>query len=151
VGDIAPDFELTADDGGRVRLSEMRGRRVVLFFYPRAGTPSCTVEACGFRDHRSSFDELGAVVFGISPDTVRAVARFRTRFGLNFRLLADTDHTVADAYGVWKPKQLFGHHFMGVERTTFLIDEEGRVARIFEKVRSRGHAEEVARALAGEG
>lgn len=149
-GDIAPDFELTADDGERVRLSELRGQRVVLFFYPRAGTPGCTTEACEFRDHGPSFDELGVIVLGISPDTLRAVARFRGRFGLNYRLLADTDHLVAEAYGVWKPKQMFGHHFMGVERTTFLIDEEGRVTRIFEKVRPRGHAEQVARALAGE-
>jgi peroxiredoxin Q/BCP len=146
-GRVAPDFELATDNGSALRLSSLRGQRVVLFFYPRADTPGCTVEACEFRDSRPVFDDLGVVVLGLSPDPEKDITRFREKFGLNFRLLADADHSVAKAYGVWRRKQLFGHRFMGVERTTFLIDEEGRISRVWEKVKPQGHALEVAQAL----
>lgn len=141
--DLAPDFELPADDGSRVRLSGLRGRRVILYFYPRADTPGCTTEACEFRDLTPQFEERGAVVLGVSPDPVDAVRKFREKFDLPFRLLADEDHAVAEAYGVWAEKSMFGKKYMGVERTTFLIDEEGRIARVFGRVKPKGHAERV--------
>jgi peroxiredoxin Q/BCP len=146
-GEKAPDFDLPTDDGSRVRLSDLRGSRVVLFFYPRADTPGCTIEACEFRDAREQFDNLGAVVLGISPDPVEDVAAFREKYGLNFRLLADADHTIAERYGVWKLKSMFGNEYWGVDRTTFVIDEEGRVAGVFEKVNPEGHAAELLREL----
>lgn len=145
--DLAPDFELTADDGSQVRLSNLRGNRVILFFYPRADTPGCTTEACEFRDLTPQIQEKGAVVLGISPDPVDAVRKFREKFNLPFRLLADSDHAIAEAYGVWGEKSMYGKTYMGVERTTFLIDEEGRIARIFRKVSPKGHAEEVLHGL----
>jgi thioredoxin-dependent peroxiredoxin len=141
--DLAPDFELPADDGTAVRLSGLRGARVILYFYPRADTPGCTTEACEFRDRMPQFEEQGAVILGVSPDAVGEVRKFREKFGLPFRLLADPDHSVAEAYGVWKEKSMFGKTFMGVERTTFLIDEEGRLARIYRRVKPEGHAAEV--------
>lgn len=141
--DLAPDFELPADDGAAVRLSGLRGRRVVLYFYPRADTPGCTTEACEFGELTPRIEERGAVVIGVSPDPVKDVRKFREKFGLPFRLLADEDHAVAEAYGVWGEKSMFGKKFMGVERTTFLVDEEGRIARIFRQVSPKGHADEV--------
>ncbi|MDR0786261.1 MAG: thioredoxin-dependent thiol peroxidase [Gemmatimonadota bacterium] len=146
-GQDAPDFELTTNDGSRVRLSALRGKPVILFFYPRADTPGCTTEACEFRDNRTLFDDLDAVLLGISPDPVSSVTRFGEKLGVNYQLLADTDHEVAMAYGVWKAKRLFGNHLMGVERTTFLINRNGQVSRVFEKVKPQGHALAVARAL----
>jgi thioredoxin-dependent peroxiredoxin len=145
--DIAPEFELTADDGSTVRLSEQRGRKVVLFFYPKANTSGCTVEACEFRDRLPEIEKEGAVVFGLSPDPVKDLVKFRDAQDLTYRLLADEDHTVAEAYGVWKEKSMYGRKYMGVERTTFVVDEEGRVARVFEKVKPAGHAQEVLQAL----
>jgi len=146
-GDPAPDFELPADDGSVVRLSDLRGRKVVLYFYPKDDTPGCTREACEFRDRFADLEAAGAVVLGVSPDPVRSHEKFRTKYGLPFRLLADTDHRVAEAYGVWKPKPLYGRIVPGIERTTFVIDEEGRIARIFPKVKPAGHAAEVLAAL----
>ena len=146
-GTEAPDFTLPADDGSTVTLSALRGRPVVLFFYPKDNTPSCTVEACSFRDAFPRFKRSKARVFGISADSVTSHAKFRDRFDLPYRLLADEDHAVAEAYGVWGEKQLFGLKYMGIERTTFVIDAEGRIARVFEKVRSLGHADEVHAAL----
>jgi thioredoxin-dependent peroxiredoxin len=143
----APDFELQADDGSTVRLSDLRGRKVVLYFYPRADTPGCTTEACEFGDRTGSFEEQGAVVLGVSPDPVEAVRAFREKFSLPFRLLADPDHRVAEAYGVWTEKSMYGKKYMGVERTTFVIDEQGRVARAYRKVSPRGHAEAVLQGL----
>lgn len=143
VGDPAPDFELPADDGSTVRLSALRGRTVVLFFYPRVNTPTCTVEACGFRDREESFADADAVVLGISPDSPKAVARFHARYALSYRLLADAEHEVAERYGVWQEKQLFGRRYMGVERTTFVIAPDGRVARVYRKVNATRHAAEV--------
>lgn len=145
--DLAPDFQLDADDGSTVRLSELRGRKVVLFFYPKADTPGCTIEACEFRDRNEEFDTQGAVILGISPDPVADVHAFRQKFGLPYRLLADADHEVAEAYGLWGEKTLFGNRYWGVDRTTFVIDEEGRIEKIYRKVSPEGHAAEVLRAL----
>lgn len=145
--DLAPDFELAADDGSNVRLSDLRGQKVILFFYPKANTSGCTVEACEFRDLQPDFQEQGALILGISPDTVEDQARFRADFELPYRLLADADHAVAEAYGVWKQRSMYGRKFMGVERTTFLIDEDGRIAKVFRKVTPKGHAQDVLQAL----
>jgi peroxiredoxin Q/BCP len=138
-GDPAPDFELAADDGTSVRLSSLRGSKVVLFFYPKADTPGCTIEACEFRDHNDDFTGQ-AVVLGISPDSVRDVGAFRRKFGLPYRLLADADHSVAEAYGVWQEKSMYGRKYWGVVRTTFVIDDAGRIERVYEKVKPQGHA-----------
>jgi thioredoxin-dependent peroxiredoxin len=145
--DSAPDFELEADDGSRVRLSDLRGQRVVVFFYPRADTPGCTIEACEFRDHTPQYQSEGAVVLGVSPDSVREVRKFKEKFGLPFRLLADEDHAVAEAYGVWGEKTMFGRQFMGVLRTTFVVDEDGRIEKVYRHVKPEGHAAEVLRGL----
>lgn len=141
--DLAPDFELPADDGSTVRLSALRGQRVILFFYPRADTPGCTVEACDFGTLMPQISERGALVFGISPDPVKDVRKFREKFDLPYRLLADEDHAVAEAYGVWKEKQMFGRKYMGVDRSTFLVDAEGRVERALLGVSAEGHAADV--------
>lgn len=146
-GQEAPDFELSADDGTPVRLSALRGTKVVLFFYPRADTPGCTIEACEFRDLKSDFAAKGALVYGISPDPVSDVRRFREKFHLTFPLLADAGHEVAEKYGVWKPKSMFGKAFMGVERSTFLIDEHGRIAGAHYDVSPEGHAADMLTAL----
>jgi thioredoxin-dependent peroxiredoxin len=139
--DLAPDFELPADDGSTVRLADLTGRKVVLYFYPRADTPGCTVQACELRDSAPRIDERNAVVLGVSPDPVEELVKFREKFDLNFRLLADEDHRVAEAYGVWKERSSFGRKRMGIERSTFVIDEEGRVERALRDVSARGHAE----------
>lgn len=141
--EAAPDFRLPTDEGTEVSLSDFRGKKVILYFYPRADTPGCTIEACEFRDSGPQITEAGAVVLGISPDTVKDVRAFKKKFDLNFTLLADADHQVAEAYGVWKEKKRFGRTFMGVNRTTFLIDEEGRISRIFNDVVPEGHAETI--------
>ncbi|HEX3158471.1 MAG TPA: thioredoxin-dependent thiol peroxidase [Gemmatimonadaceae bacterium] len=144
----APDFSLLADDGRTVRLSDLRGRPVVLYFYPKDDTSGCTTQACGFRDAFPSFDDAEAVILGVSPDDVKSHVKFKAKYDLPFTLLADTGHTVAEAYGVWKEKSMYGRKYMGVERTTFLIDRDGNVAKVFEKVKPAGHADEVARELA---
>lgn len=141
--DPAPDFELDADDGSRVRLSDLRGSKVILYFYPRADTPGCTIEACEFGELTPRIDERGAVVLGVSPDPVEDVRKFREKFDLPFRLLADADHEVSEKYGVWKEKTLFGKKKMGTERATFVIDEEGKIARVYRNVRAEGHAAKV--------
>ncbi len=146
-GEPAPDFALPTDRGITIRLSEFRGRRVVLFFYPRADTPGCIKEACGFRDDVRLFQEQNVVVLGVSPDTVRAQRRFRDHYSLSFPLLADADHQVAEAYGVWEDKKIFGIAYKGVIRTTFLIDEHGRIAQVFEGVNPEGHSQEILAAL----
>lgn len=147
-GRKAPLFALPADDGTIVALKALRGAPVVLFFYPKDDTPTCTAEACGFRDALPRFDARAAVVLGISPDGVRSHAKFRAKYALPYRLLADTDHVAAERYGTWQEKVLFGRRYMGVVRTTFVIDAEGRIARVFDKVRAAGHADEVAEAIA---
>jgi peroxiredoxin Q/BCP len=145
--DIAPDFTLTADDGSEVKLSGLRGRKVILYFYPKDDTPGCTTQACDIRDQWSAFQEKGALIFGISPDSVASHVKFRDKYQLPFPLLADTDHQVAEAYGVWKEKSMYGRKYWGNERTTFIIDEGGRVAKVFPKVKPSEHAEQVLKAL----
>jgi peroxiredoxin Q/BCP len=138
-GDVAPDFELPDQDGNPVSLSGVRGRRVVLYFYPRADTPGCTTQACGVRDHLPDYERADAVVLGVSPDPVEAVKRFHDKQGLNFTLLADEDHAVAERYGVWVEKSRYGKTYWGVERTTFLLDEDGRVTRVLRRVKPDEH------------
>ncbi len=144
-GDPAPDFELSADDGDTVSLGDLRGRKVILYFYPKDDTPGCTTEACEFRDLVPELDDDEVVVLGVSPDPVESHRKFKEKHGLNFPLLADEDHAVSEAYGVWKEKSMFGNKFWGVERSTFLIDEEGRVEKAWRRVRPKGHAAAVAR------
>jgi peroxiredoxin Q/BCP len=138
-GRPAPDFALPDQDGETVRLSELRGRRVVLYFYPRADTPGCTAQACGVRDHQDDYDAAGATVLGVSPDPVAAVKRFHDKQGLTFRLLADEDHTVAEGYGVSVEKSRYGRKSWGNERTTFVIDEDGVVRDVLRKVKPKEH------------
>lgn len=142
-GDIAPDFSLTSDGGDTVGLADLRGRRVVLFFYPKDDTSGCTKEACGFRDALPAFGAQDAVVLGVSPDGVDSHEKFRDKYDLNFPLLADTDHSVAVAYGVWGKKKLYGREYEGVLRSTFLIDADGRIEKIYRKVKPAGHADEI--------
>ena len=143
----APDFELLTDEGTSLRLSSLRGRPVVLYFYPADDTPGCTTQACALRDDFPEFESRGAVILGVSPDSVESHRRFKAKYNLPFTLLADTDHQVAEQYGVWKEKSMFGRSYMGVERTTFVIDPEGRVAFVFERVKPATHATDVAEAL----
>jgi thioredoxin-dependent peroxiredoxin len=147
-GDIAPDFTLPDQDGNAVTLSDLRGRTVVLYFYPRADTPGCTTQACGIRDHRADYERAGVRVLGISPDPVDAVKGFADKYSLAFTLLADADHSVADAYGTWVEKQMAGNTYWGVQRATFIIDGDGRVARAFPKVSPKTHDDVVLGALA---
>jgi len=139
-GMSAPDFTLPSDDGGEVSLSGLRGRKVVLYFYPKDDTPGCTIQACDFRDALPRFEGVDAVILGVSGDSVESHARFRNKFDLNFPLLADVDHAVATAYGVRKEQSMLGKKYMGIERSTFLIDEEGRVAGVWRRVKAKGHA-----------
>lgn len=143
VGDLAPEFELQSDRGDRVRLSELRGQRVILFFYPKDDTSGCTKEACGFRDAMPAIVERNAIVLGVSPDPVRSHERFRDKYDLNYPLLADEDHTVADAYGAWGPKKMYGREYHGILRSTFVIGEDGRIEKTYRKVRPAEHADEV--------
>jgi peroxiredoxin Q/BCP len=147
VGELAPDFSLLTDAGAPLTLSEQRGRPVVLFFYPKDDTTGCTTEACEFRDLLPRFAGSHALVLGISPDSVRSHARFRAKYELPFTLLADLEHAVAVAYGVWREKTMYGRKYMGVERSTFVIDAGGRVAHVYEKVKPVGHAAVVAEAV----
>ena len=140
-GSFAPDFTLPSDEGGSVTLSSLRGRKVVLYFYPKDDTPGCTIQACDFRDALPRFNGVDAVVLGVSPDSVESHGKFREKFGLTFPLLADEEHAVAEAYGVWKERTLYGRKVMGIERSTFLIDEDGRVAELWRGVKAEGHAE----------
>src|ERR1017187_5738571 len=146
-GDEAPDFELPDQDGRAVKLSDFRGQPVVVYFYPKADTPGCTTQACGVRDHRADYAKVGSVVLGISPDPVAKVKKFHDKEGLNFALLADEGHHVADAYGVWAEKSMYGKTYFGNERTTFIIGPEGRVAQVLRKVKPAEHDERVLEAL----
>ena len=146
-GKKAPDFTLPCDDGGKVKLSELAGAPVVLYFYPRDNTPGCTREACAFRDRKAPLKKLGARVLGVSPESVASHEKFRDKFQLNFPLLADTDHKVAEKYGAWREKNLYGKKSMGIQRSTFLIDAQGKVARVWKKVNVDGHDAEVIAAL----
>jgi len=146
-GQAAPDFELPDQDGNPVRLSDLRGGKVVLYFYPKANTPGCTTQACGVRDHEPDYAEVGAVVLGVSPDPVEAVKRFHDEQALNFTLLADADHAVCEAYGVWGEKSMYGKKYWGAQRSTFVIDEAGVVGKIIEKVKPETHDDVVLVAL----
>jgi len=148
-GSPAPGFSLPSDGGQEVSLSSLRGKNVVLYFYPKDDTPGCTIQACDFRDSLPRFEGLDAVVLGVSADSLESHARFRDKYDLNFPLLVDEDHAVSEAYGVWKEKELFGRPTMGIERSTFLIDEAGDVAEIMRGVRAEGHAEMLATLLGG--
>lgn len=149
VGDIAPDFTLLTDAGKPLTLSSLRGKRVVLFFYPKDSSPGCTVEACEFSDLVPRFKRRKVVVLGIAPGTVRTKARFKAKHGLAFPLLNDADAAAASAYGAWREKVLFGHRYMGVMRTTYVIAADGRVERVWEHVEHAGHAAEVDAFLRG--
>lgn len=146
-GTKAPAFSLPADDGSTMALKDLKGQRVVLYFYPKDDTAGCTVEACEFRDTWAAVRRTGAVVLGVSPDDLSAHRKFKARYRLPFRLLADIDHAVARAYGVWGEKSMYGRKYLGIHRTTFIIDASGRIAHVFEKVRPRGHAAQVLEAL----
>lgn len=146
-GDKVPDFSLKADDGTTVTPASLAGKKVVLFFYPKDDTPGCTKEACGFRDAFPQFGEIDAVVLGVSPDSLESHRKFKQKYQLPFRLLSDEGHRLADAFGVWKQKSMYGLKFMGIERTTVIIDRKGRVARIFPKVKVPGHVEDVEKAV----
>jgi len=150
-GDPAPDFELPADDGGRVRLGELKGKRVILYFYPKDNTSGCTTQACELRDALPRIDEKGAVVLGVSPDPVSSHQKFRDKYSLNFPLLSDQDHQVSEAYGVWKEKSMYGRKYWGIERSTFIIDENGVVVDIWRKVKPKGHADRVQDVLSAGG
>jgi peroxiredoxin Q/BCP len=146
-GAPAPDFTLPDRDGNEVTLSDLRGRNVVLYFYPKADTPGCTTQACGVRDHRGDYETANAVVLGVSPDAPRKIAKFDDKYDLGFTLLGDEDHAVAEAYGVWVQKSMYGREYMGNERTTFVIDADGNVKDILHKVKPAEHDELVLAAL----
>ncbi|HTB69447.1 MAG TPA: thioredoxin-dependent thiol peroxidase [Solirubrobacteraceae bacterium] len=150
-GEQAPDFELPDQDGRAVKLSDLQGQRVVLFFYPKADTPGCTTQACGVRDHHPDYDAAGAVVLGVSPDPVAKVKKFHDKHAFDFPLLADEDHGVAETYGVWVEKSMYGREYFGNERTTFVIDADGVVSNVLRKVKPAEHDERVLAALADAG
>ncbi len=146
-GESAPDFALPDQDGNEVSLAGLEGETVVLYFYPRADTPGCTTQACSVRDHSADYVKAGAQVIGVSPDEVDAVKKFADKFDLDFTLLADADHSVAELYGTWVEKSMYGKKYMGVQRATFLIDPEGEIAKVFPKVSPKTHDEVVLEAL----
>jgi thioredoxin-dependent peroxiredoxin len=147
VGQKAPDFTVLNDQGEKVRLADLKGKKVVLYFYPKDDTPGCTKEACAFRDGIAQIKKKGAVVLGVSADSVASHEKFKKKFELNFPLLADTDKKMVEDYGVWKEKSMYGKKYMGIERTTFIIDEQGKISHIFPKVKVDEHYEEVVEAL----
>lgn len=149
IGDAAPDFDAPTNGGETIRLKDLRGKKVVLYFYPKDNTPGCTTEACDFRDAHLAFEDQDAVVLGVSPDGVRSHDRFADKFSLPFRLAADEDHKIAEAYGVWREKSLYGRKYMGVVRSTFVIDKKGKIAAVWEKVKVKEHAAKVLAALTG--
>jgi peroxiredoxin Q/BCP len=146
-GDPAPEFEALTDTGQSIKLSDYQGKNVVLYFYPRADTPGCTKEACGFRDDFSVYKKKGVVVLGVSPDTVKKQANFKNKFELPFTLIADDEHKVSELYGVWGLKKFMGREYEGVHRITFLIDKEGVIKDVFEKVKPETHSAEILAAL----
>lgn len=150
-GEQAPDFELPDQDGRPVKLSDFRGQPVVVYFYPKASTPGCTTQACGVRDHGPDYKQAGAVVLGISPDPVAKIKKFVDEYDLNFPLLGDEDHAIAESYGVWVEKSMYGRKYMGNERTTFIVGSDGKVAEVLRKVKPGEHDEKVLAALARTG
>lgn len=147
IGDKAPDFALVDDAGQSVKLSDYKGKKIVLYFYPKDDTPGCTKQACNFRDGISALKKKGAVVLGVSADSVASHKKFKEKFELNFPLLADTEKKIVEDYGVWKEKSMYGKKYMGIERTTFIIDKDGRISHIFPKVKVDAHYNEVLEAL----
>jgi peroxiredoxin Q/BCP len=150
-GDTAPDFDVPDQNGRRVKLSDFRGQPVVVYFYPKASTPGCTTQACGVRDHSPDYRQAGAIVLGISPDPVAKIKKFADEYELEFPLLGDEDHAVAESYGVWVEKSMYGRKYMGNERTTFILDSEGKVVEVLRKVKPAEHDEKVLVALAEAG
>ena len=146
-GDQAPNFSLQADDGTIVTLDSLAGKNVVFFFYPKDNTSGCTMEACDFRDALPRFGKIDAVVIGVSPDSLESHRKFKKKYELPYRLLSDENHQLADTFGIWKEKSMYGRKYMGFERTTVIIDRKGRVARIFPKVKIPGHVQEVERTV----
>jgi peroxiredoxin Q/BCP len=147
-GDRAPSFTLPDQNGEKVKLSDLKGQTVVLYFYPRADTPGCTTQACGVRDRSAEYEAAGARVIGISPDEVGAIDKFAGKYDLGFTLLADADHAVAEKYGAWVEKSMYGRKYMGVARATFIIDPKGKIAKVFPKVQPKKHDDLVLKALA---
>jgi peroxiredoxin Q/BCP len=148
-GTTAPSFKTTDANGEPVNLKDLRGKKVVLYFYPKDDTPGCTKEACSFRDAFSKFKKQGITILGVSPDSEKSHQKFTAKYKLPFTLLADTDHSIADAYGVYGEKKFMGRTYMGIHRTTFLIDEKGKIKKVFEKVKPEDHADEVLGAFSG--
>jgi thioredoxin-dependent peroxiredoxin len=148
-GDAAPDFTLRDQNGDELTLSDLRGGTVIVYFYPRADTPGCTTQACGVRDRYDEYAKAGARVIGISPDEVEDIAKFAGKHDLGFTLLADPDHAVAEAYGAWGEKSMYGKKYMGVLRSTFIVDPDGKIAKVFPKVQPKKHDKLVLEALAG--
>jgi thioredoxin-dependent peroxiredoxin len=146
-GSKAPAFKLSDDSGHPVSLADFKGKKVILYFYPKDSTPGCTTESCDFRDNVNRFSQSGAVVLGLSADSVESHKKFKAKHGLTFPLISDPDHKALDAYGVWQEKSLYGRKFMGIVRTTVIIDEEGKIAKVFPKVKVSGHVDEVLAAL----
>lgn len=146
IGDKAPDFTLPTDGNGQITLSELKGQKVVIYFYPKDDTPGCTKESCGFSEALPALNKLGTTVIGISKDTVAKHDKFKAKYGLKFPLASDTEGEVCETYGVFKEKSMYGKTFMGIERSTFLIDEDGKIAQIWRKVKVPGHVEEVQKA-----
>lgn len=147
VGEKAPDFDLPASTGRNIKLSDYKGKTLVVYFYPKADTPGCTTEACGFRDSAEEYKKAGVSVVGISPDPIEDVTKFAEKYQLNFPLLADADHKVCEAYGVWQQKTMAGNSFMGAMRVTFVVDGDGTITHVFEKVKPAGHEKEVLEAI----
>lgn len=147
-GDSAPEIELPDEAGAPFQLSGLKGKNVVLYFYPKADTPGCTKESCAFRDDSKKFTKKNTVIVGVSPDKSASQLKFKQKFDLPFTLLADSDHSAAETYGVWKEKSMYGKKYMGIERTTFIIGPDGKIKKIFPKVKVEGHAEEVLSAIA---
>lgn len=143
IGAAAPDFSAPTDGGGSIRLKDLRGKKVVLYFYPKDDTPGCTTESCDFRDAHAQFEAKDAVILGVSPDSVKSHDKFKQKFDLPFALISDEDHKIAEAYGVWQEKSLYGRKYMGIVRSTFVIDEKGKIAAIYDKVKVAGHAADV--------
>ncbi len=146
-GDKAPSFTLPDQNGDKVKLSELKGQTIVLYFYPKADTSGCTVQACGVRDRGADYRAAGARVIGVSPDEVKDVDKFAGKYDLDFTLLADADHAVAEKYGTWVEKSMYGNKYMGVQRATFIIDPKGKIARVFPKVQPKKHDDLVLKAL----